>query len=115
MPFAIKVILELGAIFALLYGFYHEKEVIAFEDRLLAAFRSEKQQKKVQRHAAVSEYQAEEVSYDEREARALEAEANRRAAAALKAAEARKAARQQQAAQKNAQRKAYAQNTSFVA
>ncbi len=113
MPFAIKVILELGAIFALLYGFYHEKEVIAFEDRLLAAFRSGKEQKKVQ-HAAVSEYQAEEASYNEREARALEAEANRRAAAALKAAEERKAARKQ-AARQNAQRKAYAQGTSFVA
>lgn len=114
MPFAIKVILELGAIFALLYGFYHEKEVIAFEDRLLAAFRSGREQKKVQQHTAVPEYPVEETSYDEREARALEAEANRRAAAALKAAEERKAARKQ-AAQQNAQRKAYAQDASFVA
>lgn len=113
MPFAIKVILELGAIFALLYGFYHEKEVIAFEDRLLAAFRSGKEQKKVQQHTVVSAY-PEEASYDEREARALEAEANRRAAAALKAAEERKAARKQ-AARQNAQRKAYAQDASFVA
>ena len=114
MPFAIKVILELGAIFALWYGFYHEKEVIAFEDRLLAAFRSGREQKKVQQHTAVPEYPVEETSYDEREARALEAEANRRAAAALKAAEERKAARKQ-AAQQNAQRKAYALDASFVA
>ncbi len=114
MPFAIKVILELGAIFALLYGFYHEKEVIAFEDRLLAMVRSGREQKKAQRHTDTSESAVEEVPYDEREARALEAESNRRAAAALKAAEERKAARKQ-ATHQNAQRKAYAQDASFVA
>lgn len=34
--FALKVMIELALILALLYGFYHETEVIAWEDRKLA-------------------------------------------------------------------------------
>lgn len=34
--FALKVVLELAAIFLLLYGFYHEKEVIVWEDKKAA-------------------------------------------------------------------------------
>ncbi len=34
--FALKVMLELAAIFLLLYGFYHEKEIIAWEDKKVA-------------------------------------------------------------------------------
>lgn len=34
--FVLKVGIELCVIFALLYGFYHETEVIAWEDRKLA-------------------------------------------------------------------------------
>lgn len=34
--FALKVILELAAIFLLLYGFYREDDVIAWEDRKAA-------------------------------------------------------------------------------
>lgn len=34
--FALKVMIELALILALLYGFYHETEVTAWEDRKLA-------------------------------------------------------------------------------
>ena len=34
--FALKVILELAAIFLLLYGFYHERDVIAWENKKIA-------------------------------------------------------------------------------
>lgn len=34
--FALKVILELAAIFLLLYGFYHEDGVIAWENKKIA-------------------------------------------------------------------------------
>lgn len=34
--FALKVILELAAIFLLLYGFYHEDDVIAWENKKIA-------------------------------------------------------------------------------
>ncbi len=34
--FALKITIELALILALLYGFYHESEVIAWEDRKLA-------------------------------------------------------------------------------
>ncbi len=34
--FALKVTIELALILALLYGFYHEAEVIAWEDKKLA-------------------------------------------------------------------------------
>lgn len=34
--FALKVILELAAIFLLLYGFYREDDVIAWEDKKIA-------------------------------------------------------------------------------
>ena len=37
--FTLKVILEIAAILLLLYGYWHEEDVIAFEQRLFARLR----------------------------------------------------------------------------
>jgi len=106
MPFAIKVLLELTAIFAILYGIYHEKELIALEDRFLARFKAEKNASLSLEAAVPTEEElADSASdfingYASREARAREAENNRRAAAVLKAAEDRRAAGKKRAAKR---------------
>lgn len=99
MPFAIKTILELIAILALLYGYCKEDKVIAFEDRFFAAVKARRAQQKkthTQQHSNTyhNAVKKEQAVYVAKETRAKDAAAARKAAAALAAAEQRQAQKQ---------------------
>lgn len=97
--FAIKVFLEVIASLAVLYGIYRERDLVAFEDRIIASFRRQRVQKAAATQAQQATKLSAEALQQEEEMRQFYAREQR----AREAAAARRAAsRQKQKAEENA-------------
>ncbi len=89
MTFMIKVFFEVVTVAFILYGIYHEAELVAFEDRILASVKASLQGSKKQTAQKATGHSktytkahaAEAQAFAAREARANAAEAARKAAA----------------------------------